>query len=139
MPIVRISLMQSNLEHAQAVGRCVYQAMRETIDIPEGDNFQVLSRHDLGEVVYDPSFYGIERTDGFMIIEVTLARGRTPEVKKKFFKAITDNLAAQCGVRPSDVNIILQEIGPADFSLGDGLAQFADQLPPHLAALEPAN
>jgi phenylpyruvate tautomerase PptA (4-oxalocrotonate tautomerase family) len=138
MPIVRISLTRTTLEHAQNVGKCVYRAMREKIGIPEGDNFQVISQHEPGELVYDSSFYGIERTDGFMIIEITLARGRTPEVKQGLYRRITDLLAAECGVRPQDVLLALHEVGPADFSLGEGRAQFFENLPPHLQALQGA-
>lgn len=135
MPIVRISLPKTSLDHAQHIGRCVYHAMRDTIGIPEGDNFQVISQHEPGELVYDPSFYGIERSPDFMIIEVTLARGRAPEVKQRFYQRITDLLSAECGVRSEDVMITLVEIGPGDFSLGEGKAQFLENLPPHLQAL----
>jgi 4-oxalocrotonate tautomerase len=136
MPIVRISLPKTTLEHAQHVGRCVYQAMRETIGIPEGDNFQVISQHEPGELVYDPSFYGVQRSDGFLIIEIALARGRTPEVKQNLYRRIAELLAAECDVRPQDVMIALHEVGPADFSLGEGRAQFLENLPPHLQALQ---
>ncbi|RHW29117.1 tautomerase family protein [Nocardioides immobilis] len=135
MPIVRISLPKTTLDHAQHIGQCVYQAMRDTIGIPEGDNFQVISQHEPGELVYDPSFYGIERSAGFMIIEVTLARGRAPEVKQRFYHRITELLSAECSVRPEDVMITLFEIGPGDFSLGEGKAQFLENLPPHLQEL----
>lgn len=137
MPIVRIDLPKTTLAHAQAVGQCVYRAMRDTIGIPEGDNFQVISQREPGELVYDPKFYGIERSESFMIIEVTLARGRTAEVKKRFYQRIVDLLEGECNVRPQDVMIALQEVGPGDFSLGEGKAQFLENLPPHLQALEP--
>jgi phenylpyruvate tautomerase PptA (4-oxalocrotonate tautomerase family) len=139
MPIVRISLTKTTLEHAQHVGRCVYRAMRETIGIPEGDNFQIISQHEPGDVVYDPSFFGIQRTDGFMIIEITLARGRTPEVKQSLYARIADLLAAKCKVRPQDVMIALHEVGPGDFSLGEGRAQFLESPPPHVQALRGAS
>jgi phenylpyruvate tautomerase PptA (4-oxalocrotonate tautomerase family) len=137
VPLVRISLTRTSLQRAQHIGRCVYRAMREVIGIPEGDNFQVISQHEPGELVYDPSFYGVERTDGFMIVEITLARGRTDEVKENLFGRITELLEAECGVRPQDVLAILHEVGVADMSLGNGEAQFLRQLPPHLRALEP--
>lgn len=135
MPLVRISLPRTTVDRAQGIGRCVYRAMRETIGIPEGDNFQIISQHDPGELVFDPTFYGIERTDGFLVIHITLARGRTTEVKQALFRRITDLLEAEYTIRPQDVFIALGEVGPADFSLGEGRAQFVENLPPHLQAL----
>jgi phenylpyruvate tautomerase PptA (4-oxalocrotonate tautomerase family) len=136
MPIVRISLTKTTLERAQHIGRCVYRAMRETIGIPEGDNFQVISQHEPGEIIYDPSFLGIQRTDGFMVIEIALARGRTPEAKQNLYRRITELLHAECDVRSQDVSIGLFEVAPVDFSLGEGRAQFYENLPPHLQELQ---
>jgi len=53
MPIVRISLGQSMTADSRKIGACVYTAMRETIGIPEGDNFQVVTRHTADELIYD--------------------------------------------------------------------------------------
>ena len=92
MPIVRISLGSSVKAEQREVGACVYMAMRDTINIPEGDNFQVLTRQSADELIYDPSFYGIERTSGFMIIEITLARGRTDRTQQALFARITELL-----------------------------------------------
>jgi phenylpyruvate tautomerase PptA (4-oxalocrotonate tautomerase family) len=136
MPIVRIDMPKTTIERAQHIGRCVYQAMRDEIGIPEGDNFQILSMRDEGELVFDPEFYGVSRSAGYMTVEVTLARGRTSEIKQRFYQRITDLMESECGVRPADVMITLIEIGPGDFSLGEGKAQFLESLPPHLQALE---
>ena len=114
MPVVRISLIDRTVDEARAIGTCVYTAMRETIGIPEGDNFQILNRYTPDEVVYDPTYYGIERTNGFMIIEITLARGRDNQVKQSLFARITELLEQRCHVRPSDVVITLHEAGLAD-------------------------
>lgn len=135
MPIVRISLMATTTARAQEIGACVYTAMRETIGIPEGDNFQIINHCGAGELVYDPTFYGIDRTDGFMIIEITLARGRETPVKQALFARITELLEARCRVRPDDVIITLHEAGLADMSLGQGRAQFVENPPARLQAL----
>ena len=135
MPIVRISLNATTTSRAQAIGACVYTAMRETIGIPEGDNFQVFHHCRAGELVYDPTFYGIDRTDDFMIIEITLARGREAPVKQALFARITALLEARCGVRPDDVVIALHEAGLADMSLGQGRAQFVENPPARLQSL----
>jgi 4-oxalocrotonate tautomerase len=136
MPLVRISLNKRLPAFARSVGDAVHQSMVDTIGIPQGDRFQIITQHEAGELIYDPSFYDIERTDGFIAVQITLAAGRTREVKTNLYRRMTELLQERLGVRPQDVFISLLEVGPEDFSLGNGQAQFADALPPHLQALK---
>jgi phenylpyruvate tautomerase PptA (4-oxalocrotonate tautomerase family) len=105
--------------------------MVEAIGVPEGDHFQVITEHAEG-LVYDPTFLGINRTPGIVVIQITLAAGRSTELKKKLYKTIADQLAESARVRPEDVFVNLVEVSPENFSFGNGEAQFADALPPHL-------
>lgn len=135
MPLVRISLMKTTTERAQQIGRCVYDAMREIIGIPEGDNFQVINHCGPGELIYDPSWPGIERTDGYMFIEIMLGRGRETAVKQALFARIAELLEERCQVRPDDVMIGLLGLGLDDMSLGQGRAQFVENPPARLRSL----
>jgi 4-oxalocrotonate tautomerase len=132
MPFVRISLNRASSGHiAHQVGDCVHRAMVDAISIPDGDRFQIITRHD-DDIVYDPSFLGIERTSGFIVVQITLAAGRSLEMKKALYKRIAELLADELDVRPEDVFISLLEVSPENFSFGSGEAQYADRLPPHL-------
>lgn len=132
MPLVRISLNRTASEdHRHRVGDCVHRAMMDAIKVPEGDRFQIVTEHD-GDIVYDPAFLGIERTAGIVIVQITLAAGRSSEVKTGLYKRIVELLSEELDVRPQDVFISLLEVAPANFSFGNGEAQFADALPPHL-------
>ena len=136
MPLVRISLSKASASSLSKIGDAVHQAMVETIAIPPEDRFQVFDVHEPEELIYDPSFYGIQRSAGFLAIQITLASGRTVEVKKRLYARIAALLGQYAGVRAEDVFVSLLEVGAADFSLGNGKAQFAESLPPHLAALQ---
>lgn len=47
MPLVRISLMKGKLEDfGQKVGKVVYQAMVDAINVPVKDHFQIITEHD---------------------------------------------------------------------------------------------
>jgi hypothetical protein len=96
MPLVQIS-------HAERVGEAVHRAMVNAIGIPEDDHFQIITEHEAGGLVYDRSFLGIERTDGIVIIQITLAEGRTRDQKKKLYKQISDTLSDELDIRPEDV------------------------------------
>ncbi len=135
MPFVRIDLGRSAARDLSAVGNCVHRALVETLGVPEGDHFQVITGHEPDEIVYDPSFLGIRRTGGIVYIQITLAVGRDTELKKALYRRISELLDAECAVRPADVFITLLEIPSENFSFGEGQAQYADQLPPHLAGL----
>ena len=136
MPLVRISLNRASAGSLRQIGEAVHQAMVDTIGIPANDRFQVFDLHESAELVFDPTFYGIERSPGFIAIQITLASGRTVQTKQALYARIASLLQADAGVRPEDVFVSLLEVGAADFSLGNGRAQFAEALPPHLVALQ---
>jgi 4-oxalocrotonate tautomerase len=133
MPFVRISLKGSRSEkERQSIGDCVHRAMVNAIGIPEGDRFQVITEHG-ADLVYDPDYLNIHRTDGIVMIQITLASGRTLEKKKALFKNIAEFLAAEHDVRPEDVFINLVETSMENWSFGNGICQYLDAPPPHLA------
>lgn len=132
MPLVRIAVNSASSEgFAHRVGDCVHRAMVDALGIPDGDRFQIITEHD-GGIVYDPTFLDIERTSGIIVIQITLAAGRSVEVKKALYKRVAEVLSTELDVRPQDVFISLLEVSPENFSFGNGEAQYADQLPPHL-------
>jgi phenylpyruvate tautomerase PptA (4-oxalocrotonate tautomerase family) len=126
MPLVRVSLgAPKDAEYRQSVSQGIYEAMRETLGIPEGDRFQVMSEHEGGTLVADPSFMGMKRSqDGFVLIQIFLSRGRSTEVKQSLYRRIAQRLAANPGVRPDDVMVVFTEVGLDDWSFGRGEAQY---------------
>ena len=135
MPFVRIMLGPSAPDDTAAVGRCIHSALVSALGVPEQDHFQVLSRHSAQEAVYDPSYLGVDRTDGIVFVQITLAVGRTVELKRALYREIVQRLADGCGVRPQDVFITLVETPYENWSFGNGEMQFADRIPPHQARL----
>jgi phenylpyruvate tautomerase PptA (4-oxalocrotonate tautomerase family) len=126
MPLVRIDLAHGKpANYRRAIGDIVYDAMRQTINVPEGDRFQVITEHAPENLVVDPNYLGITRTADCVIIQVTLNKGRTVELKKAFYKAIADGLHARLGLRREDVLINLVETDKENWSFGNGIAQYA--------------
>ena len=126
MPLVRIDIRKGRAEgFGKRVGAVVYQAMRDTMNVPKDDNFQVISEHDGDGLIYDPGYLGIARTDGFILVQITLNQGRTLEVKKTFYQTLADRLHAELGVRKEDVFIGLVEVVKENWSFGNGIAQYA--------------
>lgn len=125
MPLARISLIKGRpAGFGERVGTIVYEAMVETINVPRNDRFQVITEHDRTGLVYDPDYLGIERSDGFVVIQITLTEGRGVELKQALYKRIAERLAAELGVRPEDVFINLVEVKKENWSFGNGIAQY---------------
>jgi 4-oxalocrotonate tautomerase len=125
MPLVRIALRKGKSpEFRRDVSDAVHRAMVETIKVPEQDRFQVVTEHDEAGLIYDPSYLGIERTDGVLLIQITLSAGRTLEVKKALFARIAQ-LLRERGVRAEDVFVNLVEVAKENWSFGNGIAQYA--------------
>ena len=72
-----------------------------------------------------PEYLNIKRTDGLIIIQITLNSGRTVEMKKALYKRIADLLVESVQVRPEDVLINLVEVPKENWSFGNGIAQYA--------------
>ncbi len=126
MPFVRIDVSPGFDEAAaRAVADGVHAAMVETIDVPDADRFQVVTRHAPGEMVWDRAFLGVERSERAVFVQITLAAGRDDDKKRALYRSVARNLAARAGVRPADVFIVLTETTRANWSFGDGLAQYA--------------
>ena len=128
MPLVRIALRKGTKpEFRRAVGDAVHRAMVETIKVPDQDRFQVISEHDESGLIYDPSYLGISRSDGVVLIQITLNAGRTVELKKALYARIGQLLKEAPGVRPEDVMVNLVEVPKENWSFGNGIAQYATQ------------
>ena len=126
MPLVRIDLREGKSpEYRRQIGDLVYRAMRETINMPEHDRFQVITDHPAEGLIYDPSYLGINRTDGIVFIQITLNAGRTLEQKKALYSRIAELLVTESGIRPEDVLINLVECAKENWSFGNGIASYA--------------
>lgn len=125
MPLVRVDIRKNpDPAFARHVGELIYDALRSSIDVPEHDNFQVLTEHDSQHLIYDPQYLGIPRTDGVVFIQITISEGRTVEKKQLLFKTIADSLHTQLAVRLEDVFINLVEVKKENWSFGNGVAQY---------------
>ena len=125
MPLVRISLMKGRSEgFGKKVGEIVYRTMVDTINVPAKDNFQIITEHDKNSLIYDPDYLDIRRTDGIILIQITLNEGRTTELKKTFYKTLAERLHNELGVRLEDVWINLVEVKKENWSFGNGIAQY---------------
>ncbi|GCE11947.1 tautomerase family protein [Tengunoibacter tsumagoiensis] len=130
MPFVHISLRQgTSIAYRHAIADGVHKALVDAIGIPNADRFQVITEHDLANLIYDEHYLvDNARTEGIVFIQITFVQGRTSEMKQDLYHRIAENLTRNPGLRAEDVFITLVENSPADWSVGNGEAQLLKRL-----------
>jgi phenylpyruvate tautomerase PptA (4-oxalocrotonate tautomerase family) len=126
MPLVRISLREGKSEqYRQALGDGIHQTMVEAIDAPPQDRFQIITEHTSNDLIYDPTYLGIERSDNIVMVQITLSAGRKPGQKRKLFQRMAEILAKNPGLRSQDLMINLVETAWENWSFGNGEGQYS--------------
>ncbi len=126
MPLVRVSLMSGKSpEYRRAVADSVHRALVDAIKIPEKDRFQIITEHATGDLIYDPSYLDVARSDDVLLVQITLSAGRSVEVKKALYARMVELLTASPGIRKQDLFVSLIEIAKENWSFGNGVAQYA--------------
>nr|WP_321985527.1 tautomerase family protein [uncultured Lichenicoccus sp.] len=123
MPLARIDLaLGKSDEYRATVGDVVYEALVGILKAPKDDRFQVIAEHAPRNLVFDPSFFGIERSPDCIFIQLTLAAGRSTGQKQDFYRQVADELHRRLGLRREDVFISLVATEREDWSFGNGEA-----------------
>jgi len=126
MPLLHISLRAGKPEgYRQAIFDGLYRAMRETLNVPEDDQFMTIREHDAANFRYGASCFGIARSDDVVYIQITVFNTRTTEQKKALFRRTAELLGESPGIRPEDVFVNILESAKENWSVGQGLAQIA--------------
>jgi phenylpyruvate tautomerase PptA (4-oxalocrotonate tautomerase family) len=128
MPLVRIDALRADQARLDALGRAVHEALVDAIGIPEDDMFQVLASHDgtSGTFRYDPDYLDVHRDDGLVIIDITMRAGRTREQKKALYARLAELASKYAGTEPRNVFVAIHENQLADWSFGNGVAQYLE-------------
>jgi 4-oxalocrotonate tautomerase len=125
MPLVRISLREgTSAAHRKAIADGVHQAMIDSIAIPPDDRFQVISEHPPENLLYDPQYLGIQRSDKIVFVQITMSTGRKPAQKRALFRRIAELLAKSPGLRPQDLFVNIVEVAWENWSFGNGESQY---------------
>jgi 4-oxalocrotonate tautomerase len=125
MPLVRIDLRRGKSgEFKRTLTTEIYEAMREAFNVPEHDRFMVINEHDEDNLVFDRSYLGIERSDDFVIIQLTVSNTRSQATKQAFYARLVERLHQRPGLRPEDVFVNFAEVVKENWSFGNGIAQY---------------
>jgi len=125
MPLVRVTLRKGRSpEFIRDAGNAIHDALVAQANVPPDDRFQIFDEVEPDRLIAHPSYGGVERSEGLMIIEITLNAGRTLEIKKNLYADIAARLERALDVRPDDVLINLVEVPKENWSFGKGVATY---------------
>lgn len=126
MPLVRISLREGKSpEYHKTLMEQIYLAMRESMGTPENDRFATITEHSESCFNTSGDYLDIDRSGDLVIIQMTVLAGRSADQKKALYAAIAERLSQSPGLRKEDVFVNLLEVAKEDWSLGNGIAQYA--------------
>ncbi|PPQ43449.1 tautomerase family protein [Rhodopseudomonas palustris] len=124
MPRLTVSMLAGKPDaYRTAILDNLYRAMRETLGVPDDDQFITLTEHAPANFRFGNA-YGIARSADLVYIQITVFDTRTPEQKKALYRRITELLAESPGLRPEDVFINVYDAPAVNWSVGGGVAQF---------------
>jgi hypothetical protein len=108
MPLVQIDLPRPLFEErGQDIAREVHQAFIDSIDVPADDRFQILRPREEGELIWDPTYGGVDR-QSLIVIQVLAVRRYKVEEKRELYRHLITRLEG-IGVRREDIQIGLVE------------------------------
>ena len=124
MPRIHISLRTGKSDaYRQAIFDSLYRALRETLNVPEDDQFMTISEHDAANFRAGNA-YGVARSADVVYIQITVFNTRTAEQKAALFARIAELLGERPGTRPEDVFVVVYDAPKENWSVGRGV-QFA--------------
>jgi 4-oxalocrotonate tautomerase len=126
MPLTHISLRAGKPEaYRQAIFDSLSHALHETYTVPADNQFMTMREHEAADFRFSASYLNIARSEDIVFIQITANNTRTVEQKKALFKRIAELLGDKPGIRPEDVFVNLVEVEKENWSLGNGIAQYA--------------
>jgi len=119
VPLVKINMLKGkSLEYKKLVLESVHNGLVSSLGIEDWDRFQRIIEYDKSDFESAP-----EKTDDFMIIELSLFPGRTKEQKKMAIEMITSNLVEALRIMPTDVFIVINEPPLENWGMGGNQKQ----------------
>ena len=127
MPLVEIDLLEGRAKaELDAISDAVHEAMVAELDVPQRDRFQLITERSPAYLRFDPNYLDIDRDDGFLLIRITLAAGRTTDAKQAFYRRLAGLLAERTGMRTDNLAVVMIENGREDWSFRYGQASYLD-------------
>lgn len=124
MPLLKFYMYEGrNKDEIISLLDTAHRVMVDTFQVPERDRYQIVQQLKPYEMIAHDTGLGIERTNKFLLIHM-FTRKRPERQITAFYKNLTESLQKENTISPSDVMISVSVNEDADWSFGEGRAQF---------------
>ena len=115
MPLINVWLRKGTTpEYRKAISDGIHKAMMDVLKTPEDDYFQVTGELDAENMIFDPNYFGVPRSEKMVFIRLSF-NARPAAVKQRLFEATADNLVASPGIRREDIGMSILELAPENW------------------------
>jgi phenylpyruvate tautomerase PptA (4-oxalocrotonate tautomerase family) len=114
MPLVRISMKNIWYHKTKKyISDRIHEALVEAFKIKDSDY-----NHQITEFNDDNYLYSANKSEKFILIEMTIFPGRSKEAKSKLYQLISEKLK-KYGIEPNDILTVIYEPPMENWGLGD--------------------
>jgi phenylpyruvate tautomerase PptA (4-oxalocrotonate tautomerase family) len=116
MPVAKIEVRRARPAHeVQALIEAVYQAQRETLEVPEDDR-------QIRYVEHRPEHFAVPpgKSENYTFVEILLFPGRSAAAKRRLYQGIVQRFGA-LGIAATDILIVVQEPPLGNWGVRGGL------------------
>jgi 4-oxalocrotonate tautomerase len=109
MPLIQVWLRKGTTpQHRKGISNSIHRAMVDVLGIPEDDYFQVTHELDAEDMLFDPNYFGLPRSERFIMIRLSF-NARPAAMKQKLFETIAANLVKDPGLDKADMGMSIVE------------------------------
>lgn len=124
MPLVEFHVIEGrSTEEITTLLEAAHRAVVTALGIPPRDRYQIVHEHSASHFLIEDTGLDIPRTERVVLIKIT-SRPRDEAAKRKLYEELCRELETSCHIAPSDVMVSLVTNSDADWSFGNGRAQF---------------
>lgn len=105
MSQIKIYALQQTIEQFRnQLSHAIHEALVDSLNYPVEKKFQRFISLATNDFIYPEN-----RSDNYLIIEISMFEGRSKEAKKHLIQLIFTYIQQQCGISPQDVEITIFE------------------------------
>jgi|SRR5271156_3818667 len=124
MPMVRFDAVQGrSKEEIKTLLDAAHRAVLTAFGVPQRDRYQIYHEHPEGHLIVEDTGLGIARTKKVLVVTL-VSMPRSQELKLKLYTELCRELKKSCDIDASDVVVSIVTNSAADWSFGNGSAQF---------------
>jgi hypothetical protein len=123
MPFLRVDAYEGrSKKQVKELLDAIHRAIPSAFGVPLRDRYQVYQEHSESNFIVQDTGLGIDRTKNVVFIGIT-SRQRTEVQKTMLYTKLVEELKT-CGIEQNDIVVSIVTNSDADWSFGDGRAQF---------------